>query len=388
VYTNWSIFFKAHRLALKQRPLRFKRLLLIAFFTALFLFTRTLLVAARFLDHILFPGFRKTPVKAPIFIIAPPRSGTTFLQRLLCCDRRNFTCVKFYQTIIPSVLLIRLAQSVASIDRKIGRPFARLGRLLERTFFGGWEGLHDMRFSQPEEDGGLLVYTLVTESIYMLFPFIDEIPEAGFPDMLPPDHRRRLMRYYRSCLQRIMYVSKCGPTLLLKNTQMCGGIKALLEEFPDSRIITLMRHPYQSLPSHVSLFHKVWCKHSPEIAKDSPQSEAYARLAARWYKHLTEELDRLERHRYIRIMYKDLVQSPAQTVMRIYRHFDIPMSEETAERLRLEEEKARGYKSKHRYSLREYGLDEAWVQKLLGDLLERFFPEEAAVEGRSSANTA
>ena len=35
------------------------------------------------LDSIFFSGYRDQPVRKPVFIIGPPRSGTTFLQRLL-----------------------------------------------------------------------------------------------------------------------------------------------------------------------------------------------------------------------------------------------------------------------------------------------------------------
>ncbi len=35
------------------------------------------------LDHLVYPGHRKQPINRPIFIVGNPRSGTTFLHRLL-----------------------------------------------------------------------------------------------------------------------------------------------------------------------------------------------------------------------------------------------------------------------------------------------------------------
>ncbi len=101
----------------------------------------------------------------------------------------------------------------------------------------------------------------------------------GFPDALPPEDRRELMRYYRSCLQRQLYANGPGKTLLSKATQSSGAVESLLEAFPDARFITIIRHPYQSVASHVSVFYPVWRAHSPDIAKDSPVSKSYARLA-------------------------------------------------------------------------------------------------------------
>ena len=80
-----------------------------------------------------------------------------------------------------------------------------------------------------------------------------------------------------------------GPakTLLSKATQSSGSVEALLEEFPDAKFITIVRHPYESVASHVSVFYPVWRAHSPDIAKDGPVSKAYARLAVKWFRPLS-----------------------------------------------------------------------------------------------------
>ncbi len=57
------------------------------------------------LDHVFFPGFRRQPVKEPVFIVAPPRSGTTLTQKLMSLDVERFVHVKLYQTIFPVGLL-------------------------------------------------------------------------------------------------------------------------------------------------------------------------------------------------------------------------------------------------------------------------------------------
>src|SRR6185369_15066256 len=41
---------------------------------------------ARFLDRFFYPAFEQTPVTPPVFVIATPRSGTTFLHHLLALD--------------------------------------------------------------------------------------------------------------------------------------------------------------------------------------------------------------------------------------------------------------------------------------------------------------
>jgi hypothetical protein len=119
-----------------------------------------------------------------------------------------------------------------------------------------------MRLDQPEEDDGFFVYTFVTEAIFLLFLHVEELWEAGFPDALGPAHRSRLMAYYRSCLQRQLFIHGPGKTMLSKATQSSGAVESLLEAFPDARFITIIRHPYQSVASHVSVFWPVWQAHS------------------------------------------------------------------------------------------------------------------------------
>ena len=73
------------------------------FFTALYWVMWLLVAFGRALDHVLFPGFRRQPVTQPVFIVAPPRSGTTLTQKLMSLDDERFVHVKLYQTIFPAV---------------------------------------------------------------------------------------------------------------------------------------------------------------------------------------------------------------------------------------------------------------------------------------------
>jgi hypothetical protein len=190
-------------------------------------------------------------------------------------------------------------------------------------------------------------------------------------EMIEKD-RRRLMRFYKSCLQRHIYATGPRKTLLTKNTPLSGRIDSVLAAFPDARIISIIRHPNESVPSHVSPCYQVWQVHSPEIAKDSPESKTYAMLAVQWYRHLFGNPGRFNRQRHICILYDDLVAQPVQTVERIYRHFGLQMNNSFRERLEKATTKSREYRSNHRYSLEEYGLSKEWIRQELGDLIDAY----------------
>jgi omega-hydroxy-beta-dihydromenaquinone-9 sulfotransferase len=380
MYFNYRLFFKALRLALFQQPFHVRRWAYVIFFTVLYLAFLSVVILGRVLDQIFFSGFRKQKVANPVFVIAPPRSGTTLVQNLLSLDDQRFVHLKMYQTIFPSVFYQRLFDAVIWVDRILGCPFSTLLGWCEKKWFGGWDDLHKLRLNQPEEDDALFLYAFESEAIFMLFPFVEELWEAGFPDALPSQDRRRLMQYYRSCLQRHIYANGPSKTLLSKATQSSGTLESLLEEFPDAKFVTIIRHPYRSVASHVSLFVPVWQAHSPEIAANGPVARAYAKLAVEWYKHLYAFRLRVDPSRYCCIDYRDLVRNPAETIRKLYQHFDWLISDGYGAKLDRATQKQREFKSKHEYTLEQFGLSREWIQKELGEILDAYGLERDAVE--------
>jgi hypothetical protein len=339
-------------------------------FVGLFAAFRSVVWTGWWVDRLLFPKFRRQPVRSPVFIIAPPRSGTTLTQRLLSLDEERFVHWKLYQTIFPAICLQRLISGMGRVDAWLGRPIGRLLGVLERRCLGGWDGLHTLRLNQPEEDDALFLYGFASEAAYLLFPYTRDLWELGFLDALPEVSRRRLSAYYRECLQRHLHANGHGRTLLSKATQSCGFVDSLLTEFPDARFITIVRHPDQSIASHVSLFIPAWRHHSPEIAKDGPEAREYAELAVEWYRHLHAFRDKVPPSQHYCIDYRDLVRDPGATVRSVYGHFGWEMSEAFASRLEEETRRHRGFSSRHDYSLDRFGLSREWVRERLGPILE------------------
>ena len=57
------------------------------------------------LDSILFRDCRNLLIREPVFIVGVPRSGTTFLHRLLARDEEQFTSMKFWEILFaPSII--------------------------------------------------------------------------------------------------------------------------------------------------------------------------------------------------------------------------------------------------------------------------------------------
>ena len=372
MYINLTIFLKAVYITLFKRAFSIRRWFWVALFSVLFWLTWILIAIGRLLDYVIFPKYRNQDIKDPIFIVGTPRSGTSYTQSLMCLDREQFAYLNLYQTIFPAIVYHRLFDAAGWVDRHCGKIFSRSISWFERKFFGAWDDQHYMGMNRPEEDEALFLFCLMSESIFMLFPYIKELWDVAFPDSLPEKQRQKLMRYYKSSIQRHLYATGQDKIFLSKSTSFAGRIDAMLETFPDARIIHLVRHPYQTIPSHISLFHQSWGLHSPEIAKDSPESEDYALLAVKWYQNMLDKQDEFSDDRYIRIPYVELAENPQGTIEKIYTHYGLSMSDAFKTRLQEVTKASHNYKSKHAYTLEEYGLSKDWIQTELGGVIEAY----------------
>lgn len=372
MYFNWKAFLKALRLSLFGQPFSLRRWTYVLGFTLVFLVFLAFIGLARAIDHLFWPRLDDTEFPDPVFIIAPPRSGTSYLQKLLSQDESQVLYWKMYQTVFPAASIQKGVALLVMLDQRLGRPTARILGFLEKRTLGAWDGLHTMRLDQPEEDGAIYLYAFACEAIYMLFPFVEELWELGFPDRLPAADRQRLMRYYRSCLQRHVRVLGQKPRILVKSTNSSGAVQTLLQAFPEARFITIIRSPEEAIASSISLLMPAVQSHSPDQAIDGPIAKAYARLSIAWYRYLHEFWETLPPERVYRVDYRDLTQHPVAVVEAIYAHFGWPLEPGFLTTLKGMARASKTYRSQHYYSLEAFGLSSEWIRSELGPVMEAY----------------
>ena len=72
------------------------------------------------------------------------------------------------------------------------------------------------------------------------------------------------------------------------------------------------------------------------------------------------------------IPYEEMVANPFKKVLQVYEHFEMQPSEEYLERLQEATNRARGYKSKHTYSLEEFGMTKEEVREQLKGVMLKY----------------
>ncbi len=326
------------------------------------------------LDDVLFPGYKQIKVREPVFILGVPRSGTTHLHRLMAQDTANFTTMKTWEMVLaPSIIERKVFLGLAELDRKLfgGVVHDWLVKLDERAF-RGVRKIHKVTMFEPEEDDIVLFPIFASMFLFFLFPFPEELWHlARFDTETPPDDRHRVMTFYHACVQRHLYVHGEDKRFLSKNPAMSPKINSIDAYFPDSKVICNVRNPYQALPSLMSFLSFNFDRFDND-RRGHEFRDLILDMAAHWYRYPAERLPDWPDSRAAFLTYDELAADPRKAVTDLYRRFGIPLSAEFDAYLAREQEKARTYKSKHKYSLADFDLTPEEVLASFRDVFERF----------------
>ncbi len=219
-----------------------------------FLFWQLLHWIGLAIDEVLFRGYRRIEIVEPLFIVGPPRTGTTHLHHVLSSDSR-YTSFRTWECLFGlSVSARYLILGCARLHRAVGSPLAWLGRKLSKRLFASMEDIHPIRLDDPEED------FLALMPIMACFLLLVPLPSARWllsiarcDTELSRSDQQRLMKYYRRAIQKHLYVfGREDKRFLSKNASFPGAVSALLREFPDARLIATVRDPMSVVPSQLS----------------------------------------------------------------------------------------------------------------------------------------
>jgi hypothetical protein len=325
-----------------------------------------------FLDGLLFPGLWRIRVRTPVFVVGHARSGTTLVHRLMSEDESRFSSFVLYELYFPSLLQKKVIRKVAELDRRhLGGTLERRVRAWEEKRYRGTRHIHEMGLGVPEEDDILFYYSCASGYWITKMPYMGDL-DFYYVDDRPQHQRRRLMRFYRDCVRRQLYLNGGDKIHLSKNPIFAGRVEALLEAFPDARIVVPMRNPYETIPSLLKLMRVGWRR----LDWDEDRVERCLRILAdqsfHTYQHPLEVLARHPETRHAIVDYRDVVSEPAASIERVYEQLDFAISSDYRERLLAEGRRARQHDTSHTYSLDEFGLAKDEIRTRLEELFLRF----------------
>jgi hypothetical protein len=200
---------------------------------------------------------------------------------------------------------------------------------------------------------------------------MNELPNyQHFDEAIPDKHKKRIMAFYMSMLQRHMYATG-KKYFVAKNPAFSPKIETLVEFFPDARIIYLARNPLDMLPSTVS-----WINYARRVFTDPGDGYHYldeiVDFTQHWYQHPLQYLDSHPSPRYLILNYDDLIQRPEQVLREFYEQFGYPDKPGLEDIIDEAVKDTLIFNSDHTYSYEDMGFTREQIIELYAEIFERF----------------
>jgi hypothetical protein len=295
------------------------------------------------------PEILARPLKNPVVIVGPMRSGTTRLHRLLASDQR-FAHLRSFETISPvprPEFEDVLAGEKEDFRPKLAARIMKVARLANpRTL-----SIHPTGPYEPEEELGLLVASMwsMKHDAQWHVPSYAQWCEGENP-VEAYRHMANLLRLIGWSQQE----SSLRPWIL-KTPQHMLDLPALLEVFPDARLIFTHRDPKQVVGSAASL---AWNQTIIYSDHNDPAQTGRQWLGktATMIERMRAARDAIPRDRMIDVQYDDMETDWRGTMERVYRFLELDMAPAVDGMQRFLDRSARLKRRPHRYSLAEFGL--------------------------------
>jgi hypothetical protein len=322
-----------------------------------------------FLDAIFFPGLRRIEVRAPVFLVGHARSGTTLLHRLMSLDGERFCSNRMIELYFPSLLQKKAIRAFGVFDRRfLGKRLAKRVRAWEQRRYRATQNIHAMGLFKPEEDDLFFYYSCASGFWMTKLPYLGRV-DFYYVDRWPERERRRLMRFYRECIKRQLYLDGPEKTYTSKSPVFAGRVAALIEEFPDARFAITMRDPNETIPSLLKLLQTSFRLYGLDPADSQRALGVQVDISCDTYRHPLEVLARHPETKRALVDYAELTAAPRRAVERMYGELGVDVTPELAARLAAEDARSRKHETSHRYSLAEFGLRDQQLRERVGEQL-------------------
>lgn len=292
------------------------------------------------------PSIEATPVHRPIFITGLPRSGTTFLHRLMLLDEAN-RAPAVWETISPSPEAGTRQRRIAAVARQL-KAFA----LLAPEF----QALHPLEAQSPQE------CSEITAHVFRSLRFDTNYHIPSYRSWMDSDVVRHLpaYRFHRRFLQYLQNQDGRPRQWVLKCPEHLFALEAIRAVYPDARLVFVHRDPAKVLLSQARLTEVL---RRPFTRKLDPTALGLHE-SRRWLDGTRRMIavgdDAGLPESVCHVHHLDLISDPVATVESVYSHFGLDFPPPLASAVdAYVAAKPRGGYAPHSYRFEDHGLDEA-----------------------------
>jgi hypothetical protein len=292
------------------------------------------------------PEIAAEPVRRPLFVTGLPRTGTTLLHGLLAQDPANRVPLN-WECMFPSPPPERRRYRR---DRRIGRAERQL-RWFHRLN-PDFRRIHPVGARLPEE------CLIITSYSFLSFQFQTSHQVASYQAWLEEHDLGESYAAHRRFLQHLQWRCR-GERWVVKAPAHLFGFPALFRAYPDAGVILTHRDPLEVVPSMASLHTTLRSTFSDGIDPVRTGTE----VTRRWADGIGRALAARDAGcappaQFLDVWYTDLVRDPMGAVRGVYRHFDLPLTAATEDRMRrFLAENPKDKHGRHQYTLAQFGFD-------------------------------
>ncbi|MDR3534812.1 MAG: sulfotransferase [Rhodopila sp.] len=291
------------------------------------------------------PEIDAAPIKQPIFITGLPRSGTTFLHRLMLTDAAN-RAPAVWETIYPSQSAGTRKQRIARVTRQL-KAFEWLAP--------EFRALHPLEATDPQE------CSEITAHVFRSLRFDTNYHIPAYRAWLDSDVVRHLpaYRFHKRFLQYLQHQDGMEPRWVLKCPEHLFALQAIRAVYPDARLVFVHRDPVKVLLSQARLTEVL---RRPFTRRLDPRTLG-PHESRRWLDGTRRMMavgdDAGFPEQVCHVHHMDLITDPVSTVDNVYRHFGMTLSAQTASAIEsYVAAKPKGGYGQHSYQFEDHGLDE------------------------------
>lgn len=305
-------------------------------------------------------GLRDAPVDRPVFITGMPRSGTTFLHKLLAEDPENrFPAV--WETVYP--LPRGRDDPPAKRIAAVGRQLATFERMAP-----GFRAVHPIDADSPQE------CSEISAHVFRSFRFetMHEIP--GYRAWLRDADHGPAYRFHRAFLQHLQHLDGRKRRFVLKCPDHVFTLGALAREYPDARVVFLHRDPLDVLASVAGLTAILRGPFAARVDRHAIGQQVLDDWVAGAEAMLQAEAERtFPEDQVLHLRFEEVTHAPMATIDAIYGRFGLPLGDAARQRMQARiAELPRGGYGGVTHDLADYGIDPAAARARFAAYAARF----------------
>lgn len=293
------------------------------------------------------PEIHEEPIRRPIIIMGPMRSGSTRVQRLLACDRR-FAWTRLHESLFPVPRRKNDRQRIAQA--------AAVYRLL-RTLNPAVQQIHPSGASSPDEEFGHLSFAMTSAQAAVQWRVPGLVAAEQHRDWAPVVRELamllRLNGWARGGAGDRRWVLKCPAYGDMAD--------ALFQAFPDASVIHLSRDPVKVVASSASLVFEQRRIHSEAADPVAIGAEWMGRTLRRAQSQQAARQAH-PRVRHVDLHYQEVSRDWRGAMHRLYRSLGEPLDAKTLSAMERYLSRAKAHKG-HRYQPEGFGLNEAEIRR-------------------------